>query len=60
MSASMLAAAAPGGSASIASPMLWALTIGGVIALFVLDFIITRRPTSTDAAAPEKTGSNFS
>lgn len=44
MSASMLAAAAPGGSASIASPMLWALTIGGVIALFVLDFIITRRP----------------
>ena len=29
---------------TIGTPALWAWTIGGVIALFVLDFIITRRP----------------
>ena len=29
---------------SIGTPMLWALTIGGVLALFVLDFILTRKP----------------
>lgn len=29
---------------TIGTPALWAWTIGGVIALFVLDFLITRRP----------------
>ena len=29
---------------TIATPGLWAWTIGGVVALFVLDFLITRRP----------------
>lgn len=29
---------------SIATPGLWALTIGAVVALFLLDFLITRRP----------------
>ncbi len=30
--------------ASIASPTLWAVTIAGVLALVVLDFVLTRRP----------------
>lgn len=29
---------------TIATPGLWAWTIGGVVALFVVDFLITRRP----------------
>ncbi len=29
---------------TIGTPTLWAWTVGGVLALFVLDFIITRRP----------------
>ena len=29
---------------SIATPALWAWTIGGVVALFVIDFLITRKP----------------
>ncbi len=28
----------------IGSPTLWLVTIAGVLALFVLDFLITRRP----------------
>jgi tellurite resistance protein TerC len=31
-------------NSSVGSPSLWALTIGGVVALLVLDFVITRRP----------------
>lgn len=31
-------------SASVASPLLWAITIAGVLALFTLDLILTRRP----------------
>jgi TerC family integral membrane protein len=31
-------------NSSVGSPSLWALTIGGVGALLVLDFVITRRP----------------
>jgi tellurite resistance protein TerC len=31
-------------TASIASPTLWTVTIVGVIALFVIDFLITRKP----------------
>ena len=29
---------------SIATPTLWALTIGAVLALLVVDFVATRRP----------------
>ncbi len=29
---------------TVGSPTLWALTLGGVLALIVLDFLITRRP----------------
>lgn len=28
----------------VATPLMWAITIAGVLALFVIDFIITRRP----------------
>ena len=39
------AAAEPAATqASIGTPMLWGLTIGAVVALFVVDFLITRRP----------------
>ncbi|MCO5997811.1 TerC/Alx family metal homeostasis membrane protein [Actinoallomurus rhizosphaericola] len=31
-------------SQSVASPLLWAITIAGVIALFAVDLIMTRRP----------------
>ncbi|WP_353508301.1 TerC/Alx family metal homeostasis membrane protein [Intrasporangium sp.] len=31
-------------TSSIASPSMWLLTIAGVIALFVVDFVLTRRP----------------
>ncbi|MEV5747071.1 TerC/Alx family metal homeostasis membrane protein [Actinoallomurus sp. NPDC052308] len=31
-------------SESVASPLLWAITIAGVIALFAVDLIMTRRP----------------
>ena len=31
-------------TATIATPMLWAVTIGLVVALLVLDFLVTRRP----------------
>jgi TerC family integral membrane protein len=36
----------PGGpvNSSVGSPSLWALTIGAVVVLLVLDFVITRRP----------------
>lgn len=41
----VLAAADPlSTTTSIGTPLLWALTIGGVIALLVLDLLITRRP----------------
>ena len=37
--------APPAGSAeSIGSPTLWIATIAGIVALFVIDFLITRRP----------------
>jgi hypothetical protein len=40
-----LSAATPaGGVETIATPGLWAVTIGAVIALLVLDFVITRKP----------------
>lgn len=29
---------------SVGTPLLWGLTIGGVLLLFVLDFVLTRRP----------------
>ncbi len=41
------AAAAQSGidtTTTIATPTLWAITLGGVVALLVLDFLITRRP----------------
>jgi tellurite resistance protein TerC len=31
-------------NSSVGSPSLWAMTIGAVVALLVLDFVITRRP----------------
>jgi TerC family integral membrane protein len=34
----------PPGVETIATPTLWALTIGAVLALLVLDFLVTRRP----------------
>ena len=41
----LVQAAAPGvEQQSIGTPVLWALTIGGVVALLALDFAITRRP----------------
>ena len=33
-----------GALATVATPTLWALTIGGVLALLVVDFLVTRRP----------------
>ena len=39
-----LAAATPSAIESVASPALWAATIGAVLALVVLDFVLTRRP----------------
>ncbi len=45
MSPSMPAAAQPVATdAVVGTPTLWFLTIGGVIALLALDFLITRRP----------------
>ncbi|WP_230083032.1 TerC/Alx family metal homeostasis membrane protein [Arsenicicoccus cauae] len=40
------AQAAPSGGAidSIGTPMLWAATLGAVLALFALDFLLTRKP----------------
>lgn len=37
-------AAASGGLDSIGTPTLWALTLGGVLLLLALDFVVTRRP----------------
>ncbi|HEX6471417.1 MAG TPA: TerC family protein [Streptosporangiaceae bacterium] len=37
-------AAAPERVESVGSPSLWAMTIGAVVALIALDFLITRRP----------------
>ena len=41
-----LAAPAPGGGAldSVGTPGLWAVTLGAVLALLVLDFAVTRKP----------------
>jgi len=39
-----LAAASPGALDSIGTPTLWGATIVGVIALLVLDFLLTRKP----------------
>ena len=39
-----LSAATPTGVETIATPGLWAVTIGAVVALLVLDFVITRKP----------------
>lgn len=30
--------------AAVGSPLLWAVTIGGIVALVIVDFLITRRP----------------
>ncbi len=38
------AAAESSDGSSIGTPLLWAATIGGVVALLVLDFILTRKP----------------
>ena len=37
-------AAASGGLETIGTPTLWAGTIGAVVALLALDFVITRKP----------------
>jgi TerC family integral membrane protein len=39
-----LSAETPSGISTIATPTLWAVTLGAVVALLVLDFIITRKP----------------
>ncbi|KUG55721.1 tellurium resistance protein TerC [Serinicoccus chungangensis] len=39
-----LAAADTSSSTSIADPMLWALTLGGVVLLLAFDMVLTRRP----------------
>jgi TerC family integral membrane protein len=39
-----LAAASTGALDSVGTPMLWTLTIAGVIGLLVLDFVLTRKP----------------
>ncbi|HQR26846.1 MAG TPA: TerC family protein [Nocardioides sp.] len=44
LSLAPLAATATTGQSSIGTPTLWALLIGAVVALLVLDFLITRRP----------------
>ncbi|MBK8435060.1 MAG: TerC/Alx family metal homeostasis membrane protein [Austwickia sp.] len=44
LSAATSAPAAMGITDSIGSPLLWALTVGAVIVLLVVDFLITRRP----------------
>ena len=46
MSLTMAAAApaAPGGIDSIGTPTLWAVSLGAVVALLVLDFLVTRKP----------------
>src|SRR6187402_2222823 len=31
-------------SSSVGTPLLWGVTIGAVVLLFVVDFLITRRP----------------
>ena len=42
---SVLAAAEPAAAIpSIGTPALWAITIGAIVVLFVVDFVITRRP----------------
>ncbi|HET6968615.1 MAG TPA: TerC/Alx family metal homeostasis membrane protein [Ornithinibacter sp.] len=42
---SLLAAAEPAAAqASIGTPMLWFVTVAAVVLLFVVDFVITRRP----------------
>ena len=42
---SLLAAAEPAATQpSIGTPTLWAITIGAIAVLFVVDFLITRRP----------------
>ena len=42
---SLLAAAEPAATQpSIGTPTLWAITIGAIVVLFVVDFLITRRP----------------
>jgi TerC family integral membrane protein len=43
MTSPAVAAAAPG-LATVATPGLWAVTIGAVLALLVLDFLLTRTP----------------
>ena len=42
--AQSVAQAAQGATESIGTPILWIATIGGVLALFVIDFLITRKP----------------
>ncbi len=36
--------AATTSAATIATPTLWAVTIAGIVALFAIDFVVTRRP----------------
>ena len=42
--ASLAAQPPAAATTSLASPTLWWVTIGGIVALFILDFLITRRP----------------
>ena len=42
--ASFLTAVPAAADTSVGTPTVWALTIGGVLALLVLDFVVTRRP----------------
>ncbi|GAB3447853.1 TerC family protein [Phycicoccus ginsengisoli] len=55
MTASLTAAGDPAGATtSVATPLLWGLTLAAVLALVVLDFLLTRRPhrvTMREAAA---------
>ncbi|MFC7597888.1 TerC family protein [Terrabacter sp. GCM10028922] len=44
MLSALTAAESASATASIGSPTLWAATIAGVLALFVADFLVTRRP----------------
>ena len=44
LSAALPTASAGAGIETIATPGLWVATIGGVLALFAIDFVITRKP----------------
>ena len=51
---SVLAAAEPAATTlpSVGTPTLWGVTIAAIVALFVVDFIITRRPHEVSHLVP--------